>query len=364
MDSSLRIKKIREKMAAEGVKVFLITHSSNVDYATGFDGIHDEEDPHAVIITPDKAFFLTDSRYIEVATKQAATSEYEVICTTAVLADEVAHNIKDLGEKACAIEGGISHRAFCAYEKKCSPVELVVADGWVEKIRYQKSDEEIERIAAAQAVTDKAFAHICSFIKEGMTEREIAVELEYAMKRLGADRIAFETIVASGPNGSLPHCVPGDRKACRGDFITMDFGAEVAGYKSDMTRTVAVIEISDEKKKIYDTVFAANAAGSAAVQAGVSGKDVDSAARQVIEDAGFGKFFGHGLGHGVGLDIHEGPNASPRSVDVLKAGDIITIEPGIYLAGDCGVRIEDLVEVREGGARIFTQSPHELVFVG
>ena len=364
MDSTMRINKIREKMAAEGVDAFLITRASNVDYATGFDGIHDEEDPHAVIITADRALFLTDSRYIEVASLQAEKSDYEVTCIKAVLADEVASMIKGLGVKKCALEGCVAHKAFCAYEKKLSPVEVIMSDGWVEKIRYQKSSEEIERIAAAQAVTDKAFTHICDFIKEGMTEREIGVELEHTMKRFGADRIAFESIIASGPNGSLPHCVPGDRKVRRGDFITMDFGAEVAGYKSDMTRTVAVLEISDDKKKIYDTVFAANAAGSAAVKAGAAGKDVDAAARRVIEDAGFGENFGHGLGHGVGLEIHEGPSASPRSVDIFKAGDIVTIEPGIYLAGECGARIEDLVEVREGAGHSFTQSPHELIFVG
>lgn len=364
MESTQRITNIRKKMAEAGVDAFLITRASNVDYATGFDGIHDEEDPHAVIITSDKALFLTDSRYIEVSSQQAASSAYEAICTKDTLINEVVAALKNLGVKKCAIEGLVSHKLFKAYAEKLDPLELVVADEWVEHIRYEKSSEEIERIAAAQAVTDKAFAHICTFIKEGMTEREIAVELEYSMKRFGADRIAFETIIASGPNGSLPHCVPGDRKVQRGDFITMDFGAEVAGYKSDMTRTVAVLEISDAHKKIYDTVFAANAAGSAAVKAGATGKEVDAAARKVIDDAGFGENFGHGLGHGVGLDIHEGPSASPRSVDTLKAGDIITIEPGIYIAGECGVRIEDLVEVREGGARIFTQSPHELVFVG
>lgn len=364
MNSAQRIANIRAKMKDEHVDAYLITRASNVDYATGFDGIHDEENPHAVIITADKAVFLTDSRYIEVASKQAEGTEWEAICTAKSVDEEVADKLKELGAQKCAIEALVPYKHYLAYEKKCAPVELQPADSWVEKIRFEKSDEEIERIAAAQAVTDKAFAHICEFIKEGMTEREIAVELEYSMKRFGADGLAFSSIVASGPNGSLPHCVPGDRKVQAGDFITMDFGAEVAGYKSDMTRTVAVKEISDEHKHIYETVLAANLAGNAAVHAGATGKEVDAAARKVIEDAGFGDKFGHGLGHGVGLEIHEGPNASPRSKDTLQAGDVITIEPGIYFPGICGVRIEDLVEVQAGGARIFTQSPKELIFIG
>lgn len=364
MDSTQRVANIRSKMVEEGVDGFLITCASNVDYATGFDGIHDQEDPHAVIITADKALFVTDSRYIEVASAQASDSAYEVFCTVEPLADEVVSHIAQHGIKKLAIESGVSHKKFCTYEEKLKGVEIVAADGWIEKIRFEKSDEELERIDAAQAVTDKAFAHICTFIKEGMTEREIAVELEIAMKRFGADRLAFESIVASGPNGSLPHCVPGDRKVVRGDFITMDFGAEVGGYKSDMTRTVAVLEVSDEDKAVYETVLAANRAGRAAVAATIEGKAVDAAARDVITNAGFGEYFGHGLGHGVGLDIHEGPSVSPRSVDTLKVGDVITIEPGIYLPGKLGVRIEDLVEVTEGGARVFTQSPHELIFVG
>lgn len=364
MDSTQRIANIRAKMKDEHVDAYFISRASNVDYATGFDGIHDEENPHAVIITADKAVFLTDSRYIEVASKQAEGTAWEAICTVKSIDEEVADKLKDLDVQTCAVESLMPYKHYRMYEEKCAPIELKPADAWVEKIRFEKSDEEIERIAAAQAITDKAFAHICEFIKEGMTEREIAVELEYAMKRFGADGLAFSSIVASGPNGSLPHCVPGERKVQSGDFITMDFGAEVAGYKSDMTRTVAVKEISDEHKHIYETVLAANLAGNAAVRAENTGKDVDAAARKVIEDAGFGDKFGHGLGHGVGLEIHEGPNASPRSKDTLKVGDIITIEPGIYLPGECGVRIEDLVEVQANGGHILTQSPKELIFVG
>lgn len=364
MDSTQRIANIRSKMKDEGVDAYFINRASNVDYATGFDGIHDEENPHAVIITADKAVFLTDSRYIEVAQKQAEGTVWEALCTVKSIDEEVADKLKEFNVETCAMEALLPYKHFLMYEEKCAPITMKAADAWVEKIRFEKSDEEIERIAAAQAVTDRAFTHICEYIKEGMTEREIAVELEYTMKRFGADALAFSSIVASGPNGSLPHCVPGDRKVVAGDFITMDFGAEVAGYKSDMTRTVAVKEISDDHKYIYETVLAANLAGNAAVHAGATGKEVDAAARKVIEDAGFGENFGHGLGHGVGLEIHEGPNASPRSKDTLKAGDIITIEPGIYLPGVCGVRIEDLVEVQAGGARILTQSPKELIFVG
>lgn len=361
MDSSKRIAALREKMAETGLDAIVITRASNVDYITGFDGIHDEENPHAALITADETVFITDSRYTEVSGRQSEGGPWKVIMTTGGLIEQVAAESARRSFNKVGLEDLVEQRVFTSYQEKLSPAEVVATSDVIEKIRYVKSEEEIERIAAAQEIADAAFAHIIEFIEEGMTEREIALELEIEMKRRGAQALAFATIVAAGLNGALPHAVPGDRKVAQGDFITMDFGAQVGGYKSDMTRTVIMGEPTERQREIYETVLAANEASRQAVRAGETGFAIDKAGRDIIEAAGYGKNFGHGTGHGVGLDIHEGPNASPRSKDTFEAGDIITIEPGIYVSDLGGVRIEDLVVVTEDGGRVLSTSPRELI---
>ena len=243
------------------------------------------------------------------------------------------------------------------------PCALTPANQLISKLRAAKDAEEIELMKKAQEITDKAFSEIIRFIRPGMTEREIAARLQYDMLRLGADKMSFDPIVVTGPNGSLPHGIPGDRKVELGSFITMDFGCKYGGYCSDMTRTVAVGEPTQEMRKVYDTVLRAQRAGIAATRAGVPGKQIDAAARKVIEEAGYGPYFGHGYGHSVGIEIHESPNANTADETPMPVGAAVSAEPGIYLPGRFGVRIEDVVVMTEDGCEILTKSPKELIIL-
>ena len=213
----------------------------------------------------------------------------------------------------------------------------------------------------AQQITDEAFKAILSFIRPGMTEQEIAARLVYELLRRGGEKVSFDPVVAAGPNGSRPHAVPGEQVVDTGMFITMDFGCKVEGYCSDMTRTVALGQPSEEMERVYATVLAAQKAGINAARAGATGREVDGAARQVIAEAGYGEYFCHSFGHSLGLDIHESPNASPSEDQPLPAGAVISAEPGIYLPGKFGVRIEDVLILREGGCEDITRSPKDLI---
>ena len=227
-----------------------------------------------------------------------------------------------------------------------------------------KDDEEVALMRRAQEITDDAFAHICEFIKVGMTEQEIRVELENYMLSHGADALSFGTIIASGPNGANPHAQPGERRVAEGDLIVMDYGAGYHDYHADMTRTVAVGEPGAEQRAVYDVVRRAHEACAAAVHAGVIGRDVHQVAVDVISEAGYGDFFGHGLGHGVGIQIHENPNFNRRWDRPVPEGSVVTIEPGIYLPGRFGIRLEDFGLVTATGYEPFTRSTHDLVVVG
>ncbi len=226
-----------------------------------------------------------------------------------------------------------------------------------------KTEDEVEKIIAAQRIAEKAFEHILGFIKPGKTEKEVRLELEYYMLSHGADDLSFETIAVAGVKTSMPHGVPGDNVIKSGDFVTMDYGALVDGYHSDMTRTVAVGDITDEQIKVYAAVLEAQLAGLNSLHNGISGVDADKAARGVIEKAGYDDCFGHGTGHGVGVEIHEAPTLSPRSKHVLKTGHVVTVEPGIYVPGKFGVRIEDMALITDDGCRILTDCPKELIVI-
>ena len=228
-------------------------------------------------------------------------------------------------------------------------------------MRSVKSDEDIEKMKVAQKFTDDAFTHILGFIKEGRTEKEIALELDYFMLKNGAEALSFDTIALAGKNTSMPHGVPSDYKVKNGDFVLMDFGAVYDGYHSDMTRTVCVGNPSDDMKNIYNIVLSAQSAALKSVCAGITGKNFDFVAREIIEDAGYGEAFGHSLGHGVGMEIHEYPNASVKSDAVLPENAVVTVEPGIYIPQKFGVRIEDMVKITKEGCINFTHSPKNLI---
>ena len=230
-------------------------------------------------------------------------------------------------------------------------------------MRIIKAEWEIDKIVAAQRIAEQAFDEILQFIKPGVSERDIALNLDFSMRRAGAEDISFSTIAVSGKNSSLPHGTPGNKLVENGDFVTMDFGALLDGYHSDMTRTVAVGYATEEMQRVYDTVLEANRLGIAAVRAGITGMEVDRISRSFIEAQGYSGCFGHGLGHGVGLDIHEAPSLSPRGDIVLQPNMVVTIEPGVYLENKFGIRIEDMVVVTENGCKNLTRSSKDLMIL-
>ncbi len=307
--------------------------------------------------------YFTDFRYIESA--QNCITTMEVLETnrdnpyTALINQAVADfSLEKLGYE----EEYLTVAELSSFAEKLNAA-LVPMNEQIHAFRAVKEEWELERMRKAQAVADKSFAQVLGRIKAGMTEKELQAELIYCMYKNGAEGLSFDPIVVSGPNTSLPHGVAGDRVICEGDFITMDFGVILGGYCSDMTRTVAVGYITDEMEKVYLTVLEAQQAGIAASRAGVVGKDVDAAARKVIEDAGYGPYFGHSYGHSLGLEVHESPNCSPREERVLEANVVCSAEPGIYLPGKFGVRIEDTIVFKDGGCENLTFSPKNIIIV-
>ncbi|MDR0884498.1 MAG: aminopeptidase P family protein [Oscillospiraceae bacterium] len=322
-------------------------------YLSGF-----AADNCAVLLSSAGAFYLTDKRYLEAVEKCVTALEVRDI-------EKLDELLKTLPETEFSIDAEYVTLAQLARREKKCPALRFCTDGTLDKtlaeMRAVKSDAEVAHIRAAQDIAERALAQILPEIRPGRTETEIARALEWAMFALGAQGISFDTIAVAGENGSLPHGVPGGRPLRSGDLLTLDFGAVVGGYHSDMTRTVAVGEISDEQREIYALVLKAQRAGIAAVKPGAACKDIDAACRVVFEQAGMGKYFAHSTGHGVGLEIHESPTLSKKSEDTLQAGMVVTVEPGLYLPGRFGVRIEDMVLVTKTGGENLTGYTKELL---
>ncbi len=343
-----------------GPDAALITSEPNCRYLSGF-----QSSARTILVTREEAYFLTDFRYAEAAGKKIKDCKvimYEKQSET--LRDLLRrHNVKDLLFEY----GSLSYAEADKYRLICSDLDITPCfdqrlDQIMERIRAIKQPYELEKMRAAQKITDDSFFHILSRIQEGVTEREIALEIEFFMKRQGAERLAFDLIVVSGENGSQCHGVPGSKKIAKGDFITMDIGAVVDGYHSDMTRTVALGSVTDEQREVYDTVYRAQTTAANAVKPGVECSRIDWIARSIIEEKYKGKF-GHSTGHGVGIEIHEWPRYSPVCSALTEPGMVITVEPGIYLEGKFGVRIEDMVLVTESGCENLTHSPKELIIL-
>ena len=315
------------------------------------------------VVTREGAYYFTDSRYIEAAEKNLkgftvrmthpGSSEIERI--NEVIGE---HTIKKLGFE----ENDMTYGDYLRYNEALHAV-LVPMQAKIDAFRATKEPWEIELMRKAQAITDQTFSELCKIIQAVMTEKELEAELLYRLYKHGAEGPSFDPIVVSGPNTSLPHGVPGERKLEFGDFITMDFGCIYGGYCSDMTRTVALGFVSEEMDKVYKTVLKAQLAGIAATKAGVAGRDIDGAARKVIADAGYGDYFGHGYGHSLGILIHEAPNANTRNDQPMPAGAVVSAEPGIYLPGKFGVRIEDVTVITETGCEVLTKSPKKLIIL-
>lgn len=317
-----------------------------------------------LLVSENTSLFFTDSRYTEAAKN---TLGEEFVRDSSNLYDKLREIFETDKIKRIALENDrLTLAQFDAIKNKLSGFSFDTTDflsNTVNDLRAVKTEDEIKYIKQAQKIAENAFSHILTFIKEGMTEKQISLELDYYMLSHGADALSFETIAVAGKNSSKPHGVPGCYKVQKGDFITMDYGAVVNGYHSDMTRTVALGEVSDKQKKVYDTVLKAQCEALKTLKQGLDANKADKTARDIIEKNGFGKNFGHGLGHGVGIEIHETPSLSPRSDYILKAGNIVTVEPGIYLEGEFGVRIEDMALITESGYENLTSCPKELIIL-
>ncbi len=395
--SAARIARVRAACAEAGIDAFYARGTSNIAWLTAFDGVFDDEAAHALVVTPERAVLHTDSRYSLACEAAAQGTPIEVDAARRARAEVAAEVARDAAGDAREIASaddrpdaarrfvlGIEddmtlaeyrrlERAFAAGEgaaadsagsaPAASWADLRETTNFVFGLRAVKDAGEIERMKAAQAVTDAAFAHIVAFMRPGMTERAVQIELEDFMRRHGAEDLAFSSIVATGANGASPHAIPGETALEAGQCVVLDFGAKARGYCSDMTRTVFLGAPEGEMLRAWETLRAANEAVEAAICPGVTGAEMHQLAEDILAEGGFGGRMGHGLGHGVGMDIHEEPVLAPRNKELLVPGNVVTVEPGIYLPGKFGMRLEDFGVVTEAGFEVFTKSTHEAVII-
>lgn len=358
MDHGLRRRRLAGRLPDLGIEALFVTRLPNVRYLTGFTGSNGQ-----VLISADEVTFFTDGRYAEQARGEVPGAELVTYLEgfPPVMEAASARGFARVGFEAA----GVTYRYWQRLGDRSDGVELVPVGPEVERLRRVKDAEEVALIARAQEAADRAFERVVlgGALREGLGERELALELELEMRRAGAEGPGFPTIVAFGENTAEPHHGPTDRALARGDVVKVDFGAVIDGYRSDMTRTVAFGEPPGRLREVHGLVIAAHRAGVEAVHDGASTREVDLAARRVIEEAGLADAFPHGLGHGVGLEIHEEPSLRWDREDRLVEGMVVTIEPGVYLPGLGGVRIEDMVEVTAGGGRAIPRSTKELVLL-
>ena len=365
-----RIARLRKLMQERGYDAVVVRDESNLRWLTGAAGVFDfsHEYPHAAIVTHNELLLHTDSRYFNSFVERMGQGEpWAIDMESIAIPRWVAERLAKRRCRVVAIEDDMQlsfyEKLLRAFDDVSCAVLLPRLHGDIQALRAVKDAEEISCMRAAQAVTDAGFAHMKEFIRPGLTEKEIRAELEHFMLAHGGEGLAFSTIVASGPNTANPHAVPSDRTVRQGDFVLMDYGARVSDYCSDMTRTVVVGEPSAQQREIYDIVRSAHEACAAAAHAGVIGSEIHNLAVKIISDAGYGDYFKHGLGHGVGIDIHEQPSFGRLWDKPVPTGAVVTIEPGIYLPGVGGVRLEDYGVVTEGGFEPFTRSEHDLVIL-
>lgn len=348
---------IQSKLQEQQLDALVIMTPSNRFYASKF-----RSTAGMALITPSRAWFLVDFRYIEAA--RATISGMDVIQVDGKYYDYLSSQAKEQRFSRVGFEeGSITYQEYTKLKACMKDAQLVPAENILLQLRQVKAPEELEAIQTAQRISEMAFAEILNFIQPGRTEREIQVELDYRMQKAGGEGLAFDSIVVSGANSSKPHGVPTDKPVEAGDFLTMDFGCKYGGYCADMTRTVAIGHVTDEMRQVYDTVLRAQKEAMAHIHAGMAGSLADSFARDVIREAGYGEHFGHALGHSVGIDIHESPSFASRYDALIPAGAVMSVEPGIYLPGRFGVRIEDLVLVQEEGVKSLNSSEKDLIIL-
>jgi len=352
----MNVSQLQKKLSEQNLDAMVLFSPVNIRYFSKFyitDG--------AAVITRSAAYLFTDSRYIEAARNQAEELEVRLFDREHRLSELIKAAL-DGCHAVAAEESTLSYADWAFWEKKLE-VSFVPGEELVKCLRMVKDPYETESIVAAQRIAEAALSDVLPMIRPGMSERELAAELTYRMLLHGGEGNSFDPIAITGTKTSMPHGVPGDQVIRAGDFVTMDFGCIKNGYCSDMTRTVAVGYATDEMREVYDTVLRAQLAGIEIARAGVSGADVHNAGAAVIEAAGYGACFGHGFGHGVGLEIHESPSAGPANEKVLPPGAVITAEPGIYLPGKFGVRIEDMLYLTSDGCLNLTEAPKELMIL-
>ncbi len=361
------ISQLRTWIAEQGLDAFMVTQPQNRSYLSGWFN-DDEEGAGLLLVGQQQQIVLTNSLYKEIAEREALGWQVtvppplarEYAPTIVELAQE--HGWRKIGFESMALLYGVYERIRSAGESVFTlhPFE----QSFVSHLRLVKQPHEVELLRRAIAITDETFTHICQWIQPGMTEKEVEWEITRYMLSLGADRPSFETIVASGPNGSMPHAVPGQRRIQRGELVTIDMGARYRGYCADLTRTICLGEPAEARmQEVYAAVLNAKQVCEAGLHAGISGQAADALARTALEKDGLADYYVHGTGHGVGLQVHEAPNLSPRSPEemVLPAGSVVTVEPGVYIPGWSGTRVEDCVLITESGCEVLTQSPTELV---
>lgn len=352
----LQVQKIQKKLNSEALEAVLITSSYNLRYASGFTG-----STGLAVITKEKAFFVTDFRYTEQAKKQA--EGYEVIQNKGPIYDEVKkiielEKIKEIGFE----ENHVTFSTYKSLEEKLD-CKLIPVSNIVESLREVKTADEVEVIQKAIQITEQAFEYILTYIKEGQTEIQVANELDFYMRKKGASGVSFDTIVASGVRSAMPHGVASEKKLEQGDMITIDFGCYYKGYVSDMTRTFALGDPGEQLKEIHKIVLDANLKVTEGAKAGITGAELDAIARDYIKEQGYGEAFGHSTGHGIGLEVHEGPGINYKNEQPLVPGNVITNEPGIYLPGVGGVRIEDDLLITEEGNKNLMSCSKELIIL-
>ena len=344
---------INDILKRKNLEAIIITSPENLFYLSGFTG-----GEGMLVFTPEKKYLLVDGRYTIQARNE--TEGFEVIEYKSLPYRIVADMRFD---KIGFEDKTISYNSFKMMSRAMPAVTTIGVSDEINEYRKVKSEEECKIIRRAEQIGDMAFEHILPFIKPGITEREIALELEFFMKKQGASGLSFDTIVAVGERSALPHANLTDKKVEDGKVVLLDFGCVYNGYCSDMTRTVVVGYADDKTKNMYNTVLTAQTEALKNIKSGVSGIAIDKIARDIITDAGYGDKFNHALGHGVGLKVHEQPTLSPRSEDILKTGNVVSVEPGIYVEDFCGIRIEDIVIVRDNGCENLTHSTKDLIIL-
>lgn len=350
----MKLANLRQKMKMEGIDGILITSEINRRYITGFTGT-----AGVALVTNEQALFITDFRYTEQANEQAKS--FDVIEHKTPIIEEIAKQVKQLHiEKLGFEQAYVTYEMYQQYENEIA-TKLVPISNMIESLRLIKTEDELAILKDAAKIADKAFEHILTFIKPGVKEVDVANELEFYMRKEGATSSSFDIIVASGYRSALPHGVASDKEIASGELVTMDFGALYKGYCSDITRTIAVGEISEELNDIYHIVLEAEKLGVKEIKAGMTGKEADQLTRDHITSKGYGPNFGHSTGHGIGLEVHENPRLSMTSTDVLKENMVVTVEPGIYVPNVGGCRIEDDIIITETGNEVITHSPKELI---